>query len=733
MAITQGKNEQLVSISALFKEAPSGFNIGDLSEISEVLSQFEQALTVIDEDDPNFHQLFTTLIDFTEKLVLGDIEDSDSGIKYLNSAISILQALPESVDYLADISALQHDPIVNSDGKDNEADALPKTSPPMGTMAIHNNDDIIVYTEFISEALEHFDSIEEHILDLERSGLSLDVINEMFRCFHSAKGAAGFLGLSALNRLCHECETLLDRMRKQTIQIDGEIADILLLSIDSSRKMMDIINEGLKEECWGKELPAFDILPLINRIEAILNRGACTIVAGSDILPDSSRIGGMLVESGAVNEMQLSQALAQQKKPVGEILVDMGVATPEQVEQAISSASAPQKVQAESIKVDVTRLNALLEMVGELVICQTQVAGDDSLSAQDNDKLIRNINNLGKITDNIQELVMSLRLIPIRGLFNKMVRVVRDTAQKTGKVVNLEMDGADTEVDKNVVEHIADPLIHLIRNSVDHGIESIEKRVNAGKPEEGTVKLRACHTGGNVVIEVYDDGGGINIDRVKEKAIEKGVIAPDAVLSESEIYDLIFLPGFSTHKVATDISGRGVGMDVVKSNIKKLGGRVDVTSILGKGTTFTIRLPLTMAIVDGMVVEVHDQHFVLPTLAIEESLRPAAEQICTVTGGKAKALEIRGELMPIVSLRELFNFDGELDCIEGTLMIIVREGNKRCALVIDQMINQQQVVIKNLGKKFSGITGVSAGCILGDGRVGLILDVPGIIQLAESV
>ena len=385
------------------------------------------------------------------------------------------------------------------------------------------------------------------------------------------------------------------------------------------------------------------------------------------------------------------------------------------------------------VKVGTGRLDALIDAVGELVIANAMVSRE---IAQQNGhlahtKLHQNATHLGKITRELQELAMSMRMVSLRSTFQKMQRVARDISVKSGNPVEFSFSGEDTELDRNVVEEITNPLVHMVRNAVDHGIESREERALVGKPEKGRVHLEAYHAGGDVVIRISDDGKGLDRDAILTKARSLGLVDSGADLNVRDINNLIFHPGFSTAKKVTDISGRGVGMDVVKRNIEKLRGRIDIDSESGVGSTFTVRLPLTLAIIDGMLVSVAGERYIIPTTAIQESLRPEPGQLSKVLG-KGEMLNVRGELVPLFRLHELFALEGAQQDPAQALTLIIGDSNKHCALLVDDLLGQQQVVIKSLGNIFDTVEGVSGGAIMGDGRVALILDSVGLVRAANG-
>ncbi len=385
----------------------------------------------------------------------------------------------------------------------------------------------------------------------------------------------------------------------------------------------------------------------------------------------------------------------------------------------------------EKIKVSTQRLDELVNMVGELVIAQSMViqgVSNNNALSQEHD-LFGKINHQGKIVRELQELSMMMRMVPIQGVFQKMARLVRDLSQKSGKKVNFITEGEETELDRIVVDQIADPLVHMIRNSVDHGIEANEDRKQSGKEPIGTVKLRAFHQAGNIVIEIIDDGKGLDKEKILSKAISNGIVSESDNLSDQDVYKLIFSAGLSTAAKVTDISGRGVGMDVVKKNIESLRGKIDIVSEKGKGTTFTIRLPLTMAIIDGQVVRIGSQRYIIPITSIECCISPEEKDINTVAGRGEMAM-VHGSLIPMVRLYSLFGVKPDTEVPHEASLVVVEEDGKRGSLMVDELLGQHQVVIKSLGGGLSNVAGISGGAIMGDGKVSLIIDVPSLLETA---
>lgn len=458
------------------------------------------------------------------------------------------------------------------------------------------------------------------------------------------------------------------------------------------------------------------------------------------------KIGEVLVQMGRVAPEEVERAarkqqeLAQHPPKLGEILVSSGETRARDVAQALRSQQQALKGTGgetmqvrEAVKVDAERLDHLLDMIGELVIAESMVFQSEDLRTVASGTLTRHLTQLDKITRELQEMAMSLRMVPVRTTFQKMARLVRDLSKKTGKSVEFSMSGEDTELDKTVVDKIGDPLVHMVRNAVDHGLEdSVEERIARGKPAAGTVHLSAFHEGGNIHIQVRDDGRGLNKEAILRKAIERGLVREGEPLSDRDIYNLIFQPGFSTAKLVTEVSGRGVGMDVVKRNIESLRGQVLIESTPGEGSVFTIILPLTLAIIDGMVVRVGSQRYILPTLSIVQSIRPEAKDINTVVGS-GETLKVHGDLLPLFILKRVFGLGEGVDqYVDGTVIVVEKDG-KRAGLLVDEILGQQQIVIKSLGEGLQGIPGIAGGAIMPDGQVGLILDVGGIMRLATGL
>ncbi|MDX1953321.1 MAG: chemotaxis protein CheA [Verrucomicrobiota bacterium] len=539
--------------------------------------------------------------------------------------------------------------------------------------------------EFVSESQEHLANIEKGILKLEENPEHEETLNSIFRAFHTFKGGSGFLNLKPINKLAHELESLLEKARQKKLKITSPIIDLILGGRDLLEQFVTAIDAQLNGAGAGT--------PILIPIQHLL-----------DSLSHTIHFGGSETAFIERTETQFF--------------------TREDGEGGLKAIRA--------VKVDIQKLDNLLDLIGEMVIAQSLVGQDFAVKGSGDPRLSQNLAQLRRVTRDLQRTAMSLRMVPIRKTFSKMERLVRDVALKAGKEVKLIISGEETEADRTIVAEISDPLIHMIRNAIDHGIEKPENRLALGKPSCGTIYLNAFYQGGNLMLSIQDDGAGLDRERIRTKAIEKGLITPDATLSEKEIFGLIFAPGFSTAEQITDISGRGVGMDVVRRNIEKIRGKVDIDSRKGCGTTFTISLPLTLAIIDGLIVRVGEERFILPTLSVRESFRPTPEMITRI-GGRDELVDVRGQLLPLLRLKQLFSGQPDLsDPSASTAIIIESNGAHRC-LLVDDLIGKQEIVIKSLDAIFSTNPFLAGAGILGDGRVGLILDINNLVHFKNAL
>jgi two-component system, chemotaxis family, sensor kinase CheA len=600
-----------------------------------------------------------------------------------------------------------------------------------------NEGDAQLLIDFIQEANGHLDNADVQLLTLESNPEDQESLNSVFRSFHTIKGVAGFLDLKDIKELSHVAEDVLDRSRKGHLMMSGAVMDTVFEAVDALRRLIKSVEHALSTR---EPLAVDQGLPrLLARLkDALQGRPIAVSSRQMDVEPNK-KLGEILLESGKVKAETLNRALAESdgKSHLGEILVRTAGVPAKDVAQALraqnQARSSGESVQVkETVKIDTERLDKLLDAIGELVIAESMVSQSEEILANVSPDVARNLNHLSKITRVVQELGMTMRMVPIRPTFQKMARLVRDLAKKSEKEVDFVTVGEETELDRSVVEKIGDPLIHIIRNSVDHGLEDDPRaRVKAGKPAVGRIELKAFHRGGSIYIEVSDDGKGLDREAIIAKAVERGLVSNGSEMSDREVFGLIFLPGFSTAKKVTDVSGRGVGMDVVKRNIEALRGSVDLFSTRGQGTTISMRLPLTLAIIDGLIIDVGAERYIVPTLSVVESLRPREEDIHTVSG-RGELLNLRGELIPMFRLSRVFSIRGAVDDPTRALAMIVEDQGRRIVLLVDTLIGQQQVVIKNLGRALGQVKGFAGGAVMSDGTVGLILDVSEIMRIASS-
>jgi two-component system chemotaxis sensor kinase CheA len=594
--------------------------------------------------------------------------------------------------------------------------------------------DLDLMRDFIAESREMLTGAEAALLQLETDPTNDEAVNTVFRAFHTVKGTSAFLGLDALSHFAHKAESVLSQVRDRALPYNAVTAELSLQSADLLREFFDAVEAAMD----GSPLVVPASMPRLARdLEAAAAGTLPALAVETPPLP-SPRLGDILVERGVLDRDTLEAVHAEEPTvPLGEALVSAHAAPLTEVARALRQQSQQQKpwrqessTAADSIRVRTDRLDRLIDMVGELVIAQAMIAADETMAQGAQQGLARKVSMAGKIVRDLQDLSMSMRMVPLKPVFQKLARLVRDLGQKNGKAVRFETHGEDTELDRNMVDAIADPLVHMVRNSLDHGLEMPTDRAAAGKAETGLLRLSAYHAGGAVVVELHDDGRGLQRERILAKAMARGMVDGSKTLSDQDVFALIFAPGFSTADKVTDLSGRGVGMDVVRRNIESVRGRVEIASTPGAGTTFTMRLPLTLAITDGMLVRVGQERYIVPTTSIQLSFRPTAEQICTVAG-RGELVVLRDETLPVVRLHRLFEVPAAHERISESLLMLVGEGDRRVALMVDDLLGQQQVVAKSLGEGMGKVAGLSGGAILGDGRVGLILDIAQVVELSR--
>ena len=627
-------------------------------------------------------------------------------------------------------------------------------------ISITAGDDELVQL-FCAEAQDLLQDIEQGVLVLETDPSNATTINTLFRAFHTFKGNLGVMKLVVLQQLTHELESLLDAARRGTFQLGRESFDVILAGEDVLKRYVEELSKLLGSPDQKTTIP-LPIPRLIAKVRGLLAEGRSAAPAApptppakpaapaaakpqpvaapsTAAVPAPATVATEKVAPAPVKPPQPAVAPAPAATAVAPVPAAPLSAPLEPAPADSASAAAAPKAQQRSsastasgiVRVDTLKLDSLIDLVGELVIAQSMVVQNTEVTTVNDGHLSRSLGQLRGITSDLQRTAMSLRMVPIRNTFQKMARLVRDLALQQGKDIQLVLQGEDTELDRTIVEELGDPLIHMIRNSADHGIEPADQRLAKGKAAAGTITLRAFHQGGLIVIEIKDDGRGLNPDRIRAKAIERGLIREDESLDEESIFELIFAPGFSTAEQVTDLSGRGVGMDVVRRNIEKMRGTVEIQSVVDRGTTFTISLPLTLAIIEGLLVGVGDQRYIVPTLSVRESFRPLPGMVSTVQG-RGEMVSVRGRLTPMLRLgRHLNTPSRAVDPTQG-IVVVVESGQESRCLFVDELIGKQEVVIKSLGDMFRNQTEFAGAAILGDGRVGLILDINSLVKLKSK-
>ena len=581
-------------------------------------------------------------------------------------------------------------------------------------LTLNIEEDADLLHEFCNEGRDLLINIEQGILVLEENPDHVDTLNLVFRAFHTFKGNAGFLGLTAIKNLAHELESLLDAARRGTLPITTGVIELILTGADTFKNFVEHIGARLKGTP-AQQLPEIPTLKLLANVKAYLNGDTPSVEPTAQEHPITTINNAVAVANMAaipLEETVLSEPETTATKPTAPIMSPSPVRTV----QAVGTEGIPSFV-----KLDTEKIDALVDLVGELLIAQSMVVQHPEVLKLPDRDLARYLRQLARITTDLQKNAMSLRMVPIRGAFQKMNRLVRDLAASQGKLIQLQLVGEEIELDRNIVEQLGDPLVHMVRNSVDHGIELPHIRAAQGKPEMGTIRLHALHQGGGIVIRISDDGKGMDKQKILAKATERGLVGSDFIPNEKDVFELIFAPGFSTADTVTDISGRGVGMDVVRGCISRLRGRIEVQSTPGQGSDFTIRLPLTLAIIDGMLVGIGNERFIIPTLSIRESFRPQPDMLATVQG-TGEVLRVRGKLIPLVRLADQLGIASRSRNPTEGIVIVTESGSLVQGFLVDQLIGKKEVVIKSLGDSLKDHPGMSGAAILGDGLVTLILD-----------
>ncbi|MBU1078559.1 MAG: chemotaxis protein CheA [Spirochaetes bacterium] len=635
--------------------------------------------------------------DLIEKYLLLDWSNK----KELKTILKILCQLPKkemdekSIEQLEEIFKKAHDSSTLPDKKKiNKAGELLEILR-MGASETKNRveseieeEDIELYEIFLMETLENLDNIETSILKLEKNKSSSDLLQSIFRSFHTIKGVAGSYQFTNISKISHKLEDLLDHARDKKIKINNEFISIILKGSDSLRIMISDAEKGIKK----RKLLLTEI----------------------DFSSTSEQIN---------NYIEMNYIDEKRKKEKKSLKADKKQKTDDK-ETPPSDEEIPDDMishKSNFMKIDTKKMDMLINMIGELVIVENMITSGKSMIGSASKDSERSLAQLKRITKTLQEVGLSLRMIPIKETFSKMQRIVRDYTQKTRKKVELNIHGEETEIDRNMVEKIYEPLVHLIRNSCDHGIESSEERKKKKKPEAGIINLNSYYRGRSIVIEVKDDGLGLDPDGILKQALKKGLVNQQDTLSDQEIYKLILHPGFSTAKTITDVSGRGVGMDVVLKTVNDLRGKVDISTEKDNGTSIKMILPLTLAIIDGMVIRIGKERFIIPSEYIKKNFQPQKKDYSKVAN-RGEVIMYQGQLLNLIRTGTVFNIENEKKDPWESIVIVVEGGIKDYCIMVDEIIGKQEVVIKNLGNFLKETKGIAGGAVLGDGRIGLIID-----------
>ncbi len=607
-----------------------------------------------------------------------------------------------------------------------------------------------IVESFIVETQEIFEQLDQDLVQLESTPDDMDLINRIFRAVHTVKGTAGFLSFEQMSTLAHRFEDVLNKMRKGQLAFEPWMLDTMLEAFDLMKVLL--------QQVIDKQLQDIDMSDILSRLEAIAS-GASVGGANAASSEDkgaptvSATPPKEIKENAAASEVEEKPDEVSAQSPDGEKSKEdkprkeTSAASSSQTTARSTEAATAQKTQRKNtskigkivdstIRVDVERLDNLMNLVGELVLGRNrlaQIVGNIRLAGgldSEHQELVDTTTQIDFITAELQNAVMKTRMVQIGRIFNKFPRLIRDLSREFHKEIELVTEGEETELDKSVIEEISDPLVHLIRNAVDHGIETPEEREKAGKPRKGKVILRAGHEGNHIVIEIEDDGRGIDPEKIKAKAVEKGIITAEEAreMSVNEAYNLIFMPGFSTAQKLTSVSGRGVGMDVVKTNITKLNGMIAVQSEVGRGTRFVLKLPLTLAIIQGLLVRVANEVFAVPLSSVIEVVRTTQEDVNSIKG--EEVIRLRDSVLPLIHIKDVYGVPGETRT-DRFYTVVVGIGNRRYGLIVDDMLGQKEIVIKPLGAYLEDTPGIAGSTILGDGRVIMILDIGEMLKLVR--
>ncbi|MFP4527792.1 MAG: chemotaxis protein CheA [Candidatus Kapaibacterium sp.] len=574
-----------------------------------------------------------------------------------------------------------------------------------------------MFDQYLTSAYELIELSENNLLMLEKEPDNYDLVGETFGAIHSLKGNSGFMGLSEVEEIAIEVETILDSVRNKELEIDQTVVSVLLSNIETIHDRLSKLS--------SKSAPAEDNEEKIEISEPEPRPEPDEEPAAEAPLIEEEPED----EDDYEDEEEIEAEIKPELTPASRAPAKKPAAV-----KSKSQAKTPNfmQMQRKDIRIETSKIDKLFDLVGELITIETMVTNNPDLSGLELPNFNKSANMLNKITRELQEISMSIRMMPLEGLFNKMKRLVRDVSIKREKKVDFTISGQETEMDKNVIDEISDPLVHILRNAIDHGVETPEARLNKGKPETGHVSLKARYEGNEILIIVEDDGAGISRERVIEKAATKGLLTqPAEKMTDKEVFKLVFEPGFSTAEKVTDISGRGVGMDVVRKNIEKLKGAIDIDSKPGKGSVFTLRIPLTLAIMEAMIIRISSSKYALPIQAIKESFRADKEMITRTMDG-LEVVKVREEVYPVIRLHELFDKEPDSTDLTNGILIIIEHRGKSVCLFADEIVGQQQAVIKGFSDYIGKVPGITGCMVLGDGGIGLIVDIESLILLSEQ-
>jgi len=635
-----------------------------------------------------------------------------------------------------------------------------------------------IMEDFLIEAFELIEQIDHDLVELESNPEDLELLNRIFRVAHTVKGSSSFLNFDVLTELTHHMEDVLNKARKGELKITPDIMDVVLESVDMMKGLLESIRDNGSDAAAGIDIKNICVrLTQISEGEAPSAAAEAPAAApapepvkepepatpAEEAAPEVSDAELSKLSDSEV-EAEIERLLKVRKAEDQARRASKGIApkSPEEIAPAASAAPAPapkpapsrerdadKKVpaassssavaQEQTIRVEVKRLDHLMNLIGELVLGKNRLLKiyDDVEERYEGEKFLEELNqvvsSLSLVTTDIQLAVMKTRMLPIAKVFNKFPRMIRDLSRDLGKQIDLEISGEETELDKSIVEEIGDPLVHIIRNSCDHGIEDPETRKAMGKPEKGLVQLKAYNEGNHIVVEIVDDGKGLDADMLKSKSIEKGIITEreaDA-MSEKEAFGLIFRPGFSTAAKVTNVSGRGVGMDVVKTNIEKLNGIIDIESEVGKGTVMKLKIPLTLAIIQSLLVGTQEEFYAIPLASVLETVRVPIDDIYTIDG--KNVLRLRDEVLSLVRLSDVFGVEKVFDGGDHTYVVIIGVAEAKLGIIVDTLVGQEEIVIKSMGDYLQNIPGIAGATIRGDGRVTLIIDVGAMMEMAKDI